>query len=256
MNHQRLIRILEEVQRGVMTPQSAAQRLETLPFEDLDFAKIDHHRSLRRGYPEVVYGAGKTAEQMIDIAESLLRQNAPVLITRLAPEKWEKMQSHLPALTYSEIARCASAPASGDPLPYPGHSIVCAAGTSDLPVSEEAAITLETMGHTVNRITDIGVAGLHRLLSYLEPLRAADVIVAVAGMEGALPSVIAGLVDCPVIGVPTSVGYSTAFGGVTPLLSMLNSCATGVTVVNIDNGFGAGYAAGLMLRRIARSTRG
>lgn len=253
MNHQRLHRILDAIHQGKMTPEQALQRLKTLPFEDLGFAKIDHHRNLRRGYPEVVYGEGKTPDQMIDIADSLLQQEVPVLITRLSPEKWEQMRPKLPALKYSESAQCAYRPYPDTVISAPDRCIVCAAGTSDLPVADEAAITLETMGHGVLQFTDIGVAGLHRVLAHLDALRSADVIVAVAGMEGALPSVIAGLVDCPVIGVPTSVGYGTSFSGMTPLLSMLNSCATGVTVVNIDNGFGAGYTAGLMLRRIYRS---
>lgn len=250
MNNDRLLQLLKAIQSGTIEPETAMEQVKRLPFEDLDYAKIDHHRSIRRGIPEVIYGAGKTAEQLAGIARCLHKEDQPVLITRLSIEKWSCLQPQATFLEYSETARCAWYREKSDPAP--GSIVVCAAGTSDLSVAEEAAITIETMGHAVTRVTDIGVAGLHRMLAQLDILRQADVIIAVAGMEGALPSVLAGLVECPVIGVPTSIGYGTSFGGVTPLLSMLNSCASGVTVVNIDNGFGAGYAATLMVRRQTR----
>ncbi|MCD4652839.1 nickel pincer cofactor biosynthesis protein LarB [bacterium] len=247
MNTNRLYEILRAIKDGNLELDEAKNMLKNLPFEDLSYAKIDHHRHLRRGLPEVIYGEGKTVDQIEGITKSLKAQKVPVLITRLDQAKWDVLRSRVTFLTYSKIAGCAWYRSPSDPLP--GNITICAAGTSDLPVAEEAAITIETMGHSVIRLSDIGVAGLHRMLAHLDELRKADVIIAVAGMEGALPSVLAGLVDCPVIGVPTSVGYGTSFGGVTPLLSMLNSCASGVTVVNIDNGFGAGYAATLMVRR-------
>ncbi|MBN1880212.1 nickel pincer cofactor biosynthesis protein LarB [bacterium] len=247
MTRDKILHLMKAVASGEIQPQDGADQLKRVIFDNLGFATIDHHRVLRRGLPEVVFGEGKTPEQLVIIADTLRAQGDPVLITRLDSEKWSLIKAKTPYLSYSDTARCASFQTS--PPNHPGRILVCTAGTSDLPVAEEAAITLETMGHPVTRITDIGIAGLHRLLGHIESLQNADVIIAVAGMEGALPSVIAGIVDCPVIAVPTSVGYGTSFGGITALLAMLNSCASGVTVVNIDNGFGAGYAAALMLRK-------
>jgi len=247
MNSKRITEILHAIKNGDIEVDEALKTLKVLPFEDLTFAKIDHHRYLRCGIPEIVYGEGKSIEQIELIIKSLKAQETPLLITRLAEEKWNSLQNQFAYLQYNKLAGCAWYRPDKNLLP--GKILVCAAGTSDLPVAEEAAVTAETMGHHVTKLSDIGVAGLHRMLAYIDDLRSADVIIAVAGMEGALPSVIAGLVDCPVIGVPTSVGYGASFGGVTSLLSMLNSCASGVTVVNIDNGFGAGYAATLMVRR-------
>ena len=247
MTNSSLYDLLKRVQNGIISPEHAVQELKSFISEDLSYATIDHHRNLRRGLPEVIYGEDKTVEQIIGIADRIRLKNMPVLITRLQPEKWEVIKRKICWLTYSESARCAFF--RTDTSVYPGTIVICAAGTSDIPVMEEAAITLETMGHSVDRLIDIGVAGLHRLLSHQSTLQKADVIIAVAGMEGALPSVIAGIVNCPVIGVPTSVGYGAALGGFTALFSMLISCAAGLTVVNIDNGFGAGYAAALMLRK-------
>ena len=213
--------------------------------EDLGFAKVDHHRALRQGAAEVVYGAGKTPEQIQKITERLLAQDAEtVLITRISAETADRIHQQIP-LQYFDLARiCVAGTMPQDTTP--GHIVVATGGTSDIPVAEEAAVTAEALGNRVVRLYDVGVAGLHRLLSNLEPLMSARVIVAIAGMEGALASVIGGLVDCPVIAVPTSVGYGASFGGITALLSMLNSCASGVSVVNIDNGFGAGYLASMI----------
>lgn len=211
----------------------------------MGFAKIDHHRALRQGAAEVVYGAGKTPEQIQRIAERLLAQDVEtVLITRISTETAHEIRQHI-SLQYFDVARIGIAGVMPQDTTA-GHIVVATGGTSDIPVAEESAITAEALGNRVVRLYDVGVAGLHRLLSNLEPLMSARVVVAIAGMEGALASVIGGLVDCPVIAVPTSVGYGASFGGVAALLSMLNSCASGVSVVNIDNGFGAGYLASMI----------
>ena len=235
--------ILDKVAKGEMTPEEAELQLKMKPFVDLGFAKPDLHRSVRQGVPEVIYGEGKTPEQIDAIASSLLEGGQKtVLITRLSSEKASKLKT---PVKYFDVARIGVA---GE-VPAPsakGTVVVACAGTSDLPVAEEAAVTAELLGNQVNRIYDVGVAGLHRLLSHKEELMSASVIIAVAGMEGALASVIGGLADCPVIAVPTSVGYGASFEGLTALLAMLNSCASGVTVVNIDNGFGAGYSASMI----------
>jgi len=235
-------KLLEEVAAGALTVEDALSRLKLEPFEDLGFAKLDHHRALRQGTAEVIYGAGKTAQQMIDIVSALRnRGQETVLITRLAPEAAAEIAAVHP-LDYREMGRMGIV----GPIPEPdgdGVVVVATGGTSDIPVAEEAALTAEVLGSRVLRLYDVGVAGIHRLLAHTEELMTARAVVAVAGMEGALTSVVGGLVDCPVIGVPTSVGYGAAFGGVAALLSMLNSCASGVSVVNIDNGFGAGFLA-------------
>ena len=235
--------ILEKVACGEMTPEEAELRLKMKPFVDLGFAKPDLHRGVRQGVPEVIYGEGKTPEQIDAIASSLLEGGAKtVLITRLSLEKESALK--IP-VRYYDVARIGVA---GE-IPQPsakGTIVVATGGTSDLPVAEEAAVTAELLGNKVSRIYDVGVAGLHRLLAHKEEFMSASVIIAVAGMEGALASVIGGLVDCPVIAVPTSVGYGASFEGLTALLAMLNSCASGVTVVNIDNGFGAGYSASMI----------
>jgi NCAIR mutase (PurE)-related protein len=241
---QREIRdLLNRVAAGETTVDDAILKLKIAPFEELGFAKPDSHRGLRQGVGEVIYGAGKTPPQIVQIASRMLQcgQN-PILITRLDPGAAAEIEAYLP-LTYHEMARIG---VIGTPLPPGGigRIVVATGGTSDLPVAEEAAITAETLGNEVVRLYDVGVAGIHRLLSHAEEIMRAAVIVAVAGMEGALASVIGGLADCPVIAVPTSVGYGAAFGGLAALLSMLNSCASGVSVVNIDNGFGAGFLAG------------
>lgn len=237
--------ILEDVQNGRLSVGDAALKLKIAPFENLGYAKVDHHRALRQGVAEVIYGAGKTPVQIIGIANAMQKtgQNT-ILITRLSPEAAVRAKEAYP-LDYHADARIGIIGS----LPEPdgiGKIIVATGGTSDIPIAEEAALTAEVLGNEVVRLYDIGVAGLHRLLAHLDEIMSASVIIAIAGMEGALASVIGGLADCPVIAVPTSVGYGASFGGVSALLSMLNSCASGVSVVNIDNGFGAAYQASMI----------
>jgi NCAIR mutase (PurE)-related protein len=245
MNQHELRSLLEQVASGSVSTDDALLQLKSAPFQDLGFAKPDHHRALRQGVAEVIYGAGKTPAQIAAIAGHFLENGQKtVLITRISPEAAAEVAQTVP-LTYHETGRVAIA----GTMPQPdgaGHIVVATGGTSDMAVAEEAALTAEALGNRVVRLYDVGVAGLHRLLAHTETLMTARAIVAIAGMEGALASVIGGLVDCPVIAVPTSVGYCAAFGGVAALLSMLNSCASGVSVVNIDNGFGAGYLAGMI----------
>ncbi|MCL1830845.1 MAG: nickel pincer cofactor biosynthesis protein LarB [Oscillospiraceae bacterium] len=245
MNKQETLTFLEDVKNDRISVEDALLKLRTEPFEDLGYAKLDIHRELRKGIPEVIYGAGKTNKQILGITKAMIEKDQKlILITRLSPEAAEALKESL-AFTYYDKARIAII---GE-LPEPdgiGKIVVATGGTSDIPVAEEAAVTAEALGNEVERIFDVGVAGLHRLLSRLDDLMNASVVIAIAGMEGALTSVIGGLVDCPVIEVPTSVGYGSSFGGVTALLSMLNSCASGVSVVNIDNGFGAGYLASMI----------
>lgn len=233
--------LLKRVQSGELSPEEALVRLKAQPFEDLGYAKIDHHRAIRQGAGEVIYGAGKTSEQIIGIAQRLIADGARnILITRLTPEKAEAVCAEVDA-AYDPVSRIAiAAPQEQERR---GGIVVATGGTSDMPVAEEAALTAEALGSRVVRLYDVGVAGLHRLLAHLDELLGARVVVAIAGMEGALASVVGGLVDCPVIAVPTSIGYGASFHGVAALLSMLNSCASGVSVVNIDNGFGAGFLA-------------
>ena len=245
MNRKNTELLLRQVQSGALTIEDALVKLKSEPFEDLGFAKVDHHRALRQGAAEVVYGAGKTPEQIQEIAQRMLAQDVEtVLITRISAETADIIRQQIP-LQYFDMAKICIVGAMPQE-PTEGHIVIATGGTSDIPVAEEAAVTAEALGNRVVRLYDVGVAGLHRLLSNLEPLMSARVIVAIAGMEGALASVIGGLVDCPVIAVPTSVGYGASFGGITALLSMLNSCASGVSVVNIDNGFGAGYLASMI----------
>jgi len=237
------------VAAGEVTPEDAVERLRALPFEDVGFAKLDHHRGLRRGHPETIFAQGKTPEQVVEIVGRLREREINVLATRCSPEVVAAVLEAHPDAQHHEAARAITlrvAPVE----PLDGYVAVVCAGTSDIPVAEEAAVTCESMGCKAERVHDVGVAGLHRLLGQQELLRGANVLVVCAGMEGALPSVVAGLVDCPVIAVPTSVGYGASFGGVTALLGMLNSCASGVAVVNIDNGFGAGVLAA-MINRVA-----
>ena len=241
MDRQQLLNTLNAVKDGALSPEDALRRLQRAPFEDIGFAKIDHHRSMRNGNAEVIYGAGKTAEQIAAIVARMREAgSANILITRMEAAKAEYLALRAP-LFYDPIARVGIVDRQERPLV--GSVVVASGGTSDLSVCEEAALTAEVMGSRVTRLYDVGVAGLHRLLAQMDALQSARAIVAVAGMEGALASVIGGLVDCPVIGVPTSVGYGANFGGLAALLAMLNSCASGVCVVNIDNGFGAGYLA-------------
>ena len=243
MTKKELLALLEGVRAGAVAPEEAALRLRAAPFEDIGFAKVDHGRALRQGAAEVVYGEGKTAQQVCAIVRKLREGGArTVLCTRLSPDKAAALAAAEPDTAYDPTCRLAVA----GPVPEPegrGFVCVCAAGTSDLPVAEEAAKTAEALGSRVERLYDVGVAGLERLLSRLDTILAARAVVVVAGMEGALASVVGGLVDVPVVAVPTSVGYGAAFEGLAALLAMLNSCAAGVSVVNIDNGFGAGYLA-------------
>ena len=251
-----LLKLLGEVERGALTPEAAAARLAALPFEDLGHARVDHHRSLRIGLPEVVFAAGKTAEQTVAIFSSLAADGVDVLATRVEPATAQAVLAAHPAASHNAVARTValrqSAGASGAGAgETKGHVAVICAGTSDLPIAEEAAVTAETFGARVTRLYDVGVAGLHRLLAVRDDLKSAHAIIVCAGMEGALPSVVGGLVAVPVIAVPTSVGYGASFGGATALLGMLNSCSPNVTVVNIDNGFGAAYTAVLIARGAA-----
>ena len=245
MNPSEIHHLLEQVADGTLSADAAQEKLHWQPFEDLGFAQVDHHRALRQGAAEVIYGAGKTPEQIISIAQSLRAHgNGAILITRLSPERAEIVGKEVDIRYFPEaqLALAGEFPVA-DGL---GTIAVVCAGTSDIGVAEEAALTAQALGNRVERIYDVGVAGLHRLLAHRKELEQASVIIAVAGMEGALASVVGGLVACPVIAVPTSVGYGASFGGVTALLAMLNSCASGVSVVNIDNGFGAGYQASLI----------
>lgn len=247
MNPDKLAELLSAVKAGQLGVEEAVSRLRGLPFEDIGFAKIDTHRSLRVGFPEVVYCEGKTDEQVAAIMRRLADSEENVLATRAGGSTYALVKEMVPEAEYHEAARMIVLRRNHSVL-YAGTIAVVSGGTSDIPVAEEAAITAEVMGNAVERIYDVGVAGLHRLLGTLEKLQAASVIIAVAGMEGALPSVVGGLVASPVIGVPTSVGYGANFQGLAPLLTMLNSCAAGVCVVNIGNGFGAGYLAALINR--------
>lgn len=236
------IQLLEKVRDGKISLTDALAAFQAPPVVDLGFAQVDSHRALRKGFAEVVYCAGKTSAQIVKIAAKILEQEDRLLLTRLTTDQAAVVRKKFKTAQYHEAARCITVETR--PLPKrPGLIAVLCAGTSDLPVAEEACVTADIMGNSVERIYDVGVAGLHRLLNKLELIQRANVLIVVAGMEGALPSVVAGLVSRPVIAVPTSVGYGANFAGLAPLLSMLNSCSSGVTVVNIDNGFGAGYAA-------------
>ncbi|MBD2006406.1 MULTISPECIES: nickel pincer cofactor biosynthesis protein LarB [Cyanophyceae] len=241
--------LLNAVAAGEVNPEVALEKLKHFAFEPVgDFAKVDHHRGLRTGFPETIWGPGKTPEQIAAIMEVMRDRNPVVMATRIDPAVSDQLQEKVIGLRYYPTARiCAISPITIEPQ-YPGTIGILSAGTADLPVAEEAAVTAELSGFRVQRLWDVGVAGIHRLLSNRHVLESADVLIVVAGMEGALPSVVAGLADCPVIAVPTSVGYGASFGGLAPLLTMLNSCAAGVGVVNIDNGFGAAILAGQILR--------
>lgn len=238
---QDILALLRDVQSGGVSPEDALLKLKLQPYEDLGFAKIDYHRAARQGVPEVIYGQSKTREQIAGILDAMGKSGVSnVLVTRIGQDTADYLAERFP-LRYEPLSRLAVAlPAA---VEQRGSIVVATGGTSDIGVAEEAAVTAETLGNRVTRLYDVGVAGLQRLLGNLEPLMSARVVIAVAGMEGALASVVGGLVDCPVIAVPTSVGYGASFGGLSALLSMLNSCASGVSVVNIDNGFGAGYLA-------------
>ncbi len=245
MEQAQLEALLQQVANGKVAPEMASQQLKQEPIADLGFAQVDLDRKRRNGYPEVIYGAGKTAPQIIGIAQTLQQHEQPILITRLSAEKFQAVQATLLTATYYAEARCA---VIGTPLPATDDSYIAVvtAGTSDIPVAEEAAITATTFGNRVERVYDVGVAGIQRLFNRLDVIRGAKVVIVIAGMEGALASVVGGLIDKPLIAVPTSIGYGTNFQGMTALLTMLNSCASGITVVNVDNGFGAAYSASMI----------
>jgi NCAIR mutase (PurE)-related protein len=250
MDRKKLEELLRAVAAGELGVDEAVERLKHLPYADLGFARVDTHRALRAGFPEVIFCEGKTPAQVAAIAARVAETGAAVLATRATREAFEAVREKCPAARYHEDARTVVVQAEGAPAPR-GRVLVLSAGTADIPVAEEAAVVAETIGCHVERVYDVGVAGLHRLLDKLDAIHKADCIIVAAGMEGALASVVAGLGGGPVVAVPTSVGYGASFGGVAPLLTMLNSCAGGVVVVNIDNGFGAGYAAALIARRAA-----
>lgn len=245
MSKQDILSILEQIKSGELSPEKALLKLRMEPFEDLGYAKLDHHREMRQGVAEVIYGAGKTPEQIAGIAEAMKAKGQNmILITRMSVDAAGLLKKRMD-FRYYDLARVGIV---GN-IPAPdgiGKIVVATGGTSDMPVAEEAALTAEVLGNEVTRLYDVGVAGIHRLLSQIDDIMSARVIIAIAGMEGALASVIGGLADCPVIGVPTSVGYGASFQGLSALLSMLNSCASGISVVNIDNGFGAGYLASMI----------
>ena len=249
MNEQDLRTLLAQVAHGDSTIDEGLAALRSLPFEDLEFARLDHHRTLRWGFPEVVYCAGKTDEQVGEIMARLAERGPRLLGTLASPSAFEAAQRRVADLHYHAAARCIWLDREPERERHAG-VVVVAAGTSDLPVVEEAILTLDLMGHEAHKIVDVGVAGLHRLLPHIPTLQEANVVVCVAGMEGALASVVGGLTDAPVIAVPTSVGYGASFGGIAALLSMLNSCATGIAVVNIDNGYGAGAMAAQINNRM------
>ena len=248
MDLKRLEKLLHSIQKGELTVQEGMQRLRTLPFEDIGEAMIDHHRPLRKGFPEVIFGQGKDAEQVIKIMERMVEAHEDILVTRIEEEKAKAVLQRFPQASYNQRARTITLRLSEAAVTTEGMILVVAAGTSDIPVAEEAVVTACIMGNRVETLYDVGVSGVHRLLNHQKLLMEAHVLIVVAGMEGALPSVVGGLVARPVIAVPTSVGYGTSFGGLAPLLAMLNSCASNVAVVNIDNGFGAGYVASLINR--------
>ncbi|MGD2245365.1 MAG: nickel pincer cofactor biosynthesis protein LarB [Candidatus Aminicenantes bacterium] len=241
----RLKDMLEQVYRGDLSPEEAVKKLKDFPYQDLEFARIDHHRELRKGFPEIIYGLGKTTEQIHKIAEAILSKGSNLLITKVEASVYALLKKKLPQLGYNDLAKAAflkqKEPPSGK-----GKILIITAGTSDIPVAEEAFVTCEILGNDVEKLYDVGVAGLHRLFGEMEKIKQARVIITVAGMEGALPSVIAGITNIPIIAVPTSVGYGASLKGLAALLAMLNSCPGGVGVVNIDNGFGAAYLASLI----------
>lgn len=247
MTEAEIKRVLEDYRNGTLSVGDAIDRFRILPFEDLGFANVDHHRSLRQGFPEVVFGAGKTEDEVVEIVRSMLERDHNVMVTRTNPSVYERVRELAPDARFHARSGAISI-LKDDTLQGKGTVLVVSAGTSDLPVAEEAAVTLEVMGNRLETLYDVGVAGLHRLLGRYDRLTEARVVIVVAGMEGALPSVVGGLVGKPVIAVPTSVGYGASFGGVAALLGMLNSCASNVSVVNIDNGYGAGVVASLINR--------
>jgi len=247
MDVETLRELLNDFKHGRLQEDQVLERLRTLPFEDIGFAKVDHHRSLRRGFPEVVYGAGKTVPQILSIAEAILNKGTNLLVTRCAADAGEALARQFPNGEWHDTASLFFVEVR--PRTKTGYVLVITAGTTDIPVAEEAAVTAALLGCNVDRVYDVGVAGIHRLMAYQSMIEAADVVVVAAGMEGALASVVASLTRSPVIALPTSVGYGASFGGLAALLSMMTSCAAGVTVVNIDNGFGAGCAAAMIVAK-------
>jgi NCAIR mutase (PurE)-related protein len=248
MNHQLLAEILQSVADGQLSVADATEKLRYLSFEDIEFAHVDHHRSLRKGFPEVIFGQGKTAEQVLAIMDRITRQENILLVTRIDPDKADAVIHRFPDAVYHPDARMIVWMLKKPKVIGRGTILVISAGTSDIPVANEAFLTAQAMGNRVETIFDVGVAGLHRLLSHQEAIQKASVLIVVAGMEGALPSVVAGMVDRPVVAVPTSIGYGVSLGGMTALFAMLNSCSSNVAVVNIDNGFGGGYVAAMINR--------
>lgn len=244
--------LLEKYSDGGIDKEDFISKIKELYFEDIGFAKIDHHRNLRRNFPEVIFGQNKTCDQILQISKKILNYSKILLVTRTTLEVYEILKKEIPHLEYNEKANLIFTKFPGDQSDLKDGVTVICAGTSDIPVAEEAAVTAYLMGNNVKRIYDVGISGIHRLLNYKDELMKSSIIVAVAGMEGALPGVVSSLVDCLVIGVPTSVGYGASFNGLSQLLTMLNSCSPGIVVVNIDNGFGAGYAAGMMNLKISR----
>jgi len=248
MDLQTLHRLLQSVADGRLPVEDAAQRLVNISSEDIDYAHIDHHRSLRKGFPEVIFGQGKTPEQIIGIVDKMALQENVILVTRIDPPKADRVCERFPDAVYHEDAQMVVLKKHDIPIRGKGTILILSAGTSDIPVAREAFITAETMGNSVKSVFDVGVAGIHRLFRHRELIAEASVLIVAAGMEGALPSVVAGMVSRPVIAVPTSIGYGVSLGGMTALFSMLNSCSSNVAVVNIDNGFGAGYMAAMINR--------
>ncbi|HTY62789.1 MAG TPA: nickel pincer cofactor biosynthesis protein LarB [Acidobacteriota bacterium] len=252
MNPKQVLELLEKVRQGALSPEQGLDRLKNLPFEDLGFARVDHHRTLRQGFPEVIFSPGKKPEQVVAIVKSLLRQKSNILVTRSNRQTFDQVHKLTKKAHFHDAAR-AIAIVQDKTIYGDGKIYIVCAGTSDIPVAEEAALTARLMGNQVETTYDVGVAGIHRLLNIRESLTQASVVVVVAGMEGALASVVGGLLSVPVIAVPTSIGYGSSFGGLSSLLAMLNSCASNVVVVNIDNGFGAGYVASLINRKKKKS---
>ena len=249
MNKNLLKKLLESVARGQVSAEDGAQKLQHMAYEDITHAHVDHHRSLRKGFPEVIFGEGKTADQIVGIMEKMMDQENIILVTRTSQQKADIVLSRLPKAVYHADARMIVMELNSVPDQGRGLILIISAGTSDIPVAREASLTARAMGHTVDTIFDVGVAGIHRLLNHKPLIDRAAVLIVVAGMEGALPSVVAGMVDRPVIAVPTSIGYGVNLGGLTALFAMLNSCSSNVAVVNIDNGFGAGYMAAMINRK-------
>lgn len=248
MDERKIRALLRAIKKGKINIDEAVQHLRTLPFEGIDFAHIDHHRHLRQGFPEVIFGEGKSAEQIVKIIEKMAKHGDNILATRISPEKASYIKKTFSKVKYYPTSRVLTFTKHKIKVVGKGIILVISAGTSDIPVAEEALITAQMMGNKTQYMYDVGVAGIHRLLHHKHKVLSASVLIVVAGMEGALPSVVSGMVDKPVIAVPTSVGYGSSFGGLAALLSMLNACASGVAVVNIDNGFGAGYVASLINR--------